>query len=447
MANIYNYSKNAIPELKRSIKQEPAVACVVLMLLSIPLTYSANSISLGILALFTAMKYGVKSFRKDYSLLIPAGLYLLMALSLIWTIDRTMTINALSKELPLLIIPLCLMCLPIFTNMQRQLILKYYSYGMFAYCIFYLIKAVVRCAYSQDASVFFYHQQVTLDVNAVHVSLYMTIAFFWFLVKKEKSLLEKIAASVLFVMVFLLSSKNVTITFIFLLLVYYFFYAVTNAKTRFFQVSLLLVFLVALTFVGQIKERFRIEYDTVMNDGTVNENLSRGQDKVYNVSAEQAWSQEKFKANDFFPGTAYRIYKFRIFIEMLQEDNIFWHGYGLNASYSKIETKTIAHELYLGEAGKPGYQMSNFHNQYVQNFAELGIGGLLLLLAIVIINLKNGLRSKDFVHISFAVLMISLFLTESFLWRQRGVTYFTIMYCLFNAGIGWNASEKNKQQL
>jgi O-antigen ligase len=63
----------------------------------------------------------------------------------------------------------------------------------------------------------------------------------------------------------------------------------------------------------------------------------------------------------------------------------------------------------------------------------LGIFGLLLLLVILFVNLNNALKTKDFIHISFAVLMISLFLTESFLWRQRGVMFFTVMYCLFNS--------------
>ncbi|HBK83023.1 MAG TPA: hypothetical protein DDZ41_05405 [Flavobacterium sp.] len=68
----------------------------------------------------------------------------------------------------------------------------------------------------------------------------------------------------------------------------------------------------------------------------------------------------------------------------------------------------------------------------MQNFAELGLIGFLLLVAILFLNLKNTIKSKDFIHIAFAILMISLFLTESFLWRQRGVVFFTLFYCLFN---------------
>ena len=83
----------------------------------------------------------------------------------------------------------------------------------------------------------------------------------------------------------------------------------------------------------------------------------------------------------------------------------------------------------------PGYGTFNFHNQYVQNFAELGCIGFLLLVLILSINLKNAFKNKDFIHIAFTVLMISLFLTESFLWRQRGVVFFTVFYCLFNTTI------------
>ena len=88
----------------------------------------------------------------------------------------------------------------------------------------------------------------------------------------------------------------------------------------------------------------------------------------------------------------------------------------------------------------PGYEGFNFHNQYVQNFAELGFIGFLFLIVILFFNIKNALKRKDFIHISFAILMISLFLTESFLWRQTGALYFIIFYCLFN-----NNTEYKKQ--
>ena len=159
------------------------------------------------------------------------------------------------------------------------------------------------------------------------------------------------------------------------------------------------------------------------------------------MSLKEAWSNESFTPNDYFPGTAFRVYQFRIFIELFKENEVFFTGFGLNASYPKIEEKAKQHNLYLGDDGQDGYQTKNFHNQYVQNFAELGIIGFLLLLAMLIINVNKAYKSKDFVHFAFSILMISLFLTESFLWRQRGVVFFTIMYCLFNSGVVTNNSK------
>ena len=115
-----------------------------------------------------------------------------------------------------------------------------------------------------------------------------------------------------------------------------------------------------------------------------------------------------------------------MFLEIFQEEPVFWEGLGLNASLGKLKEKELKYNLY------PGYGTFNFHNQYVQNFAELGFIGFLLLVVILFLNIKKAIHNKDFIHISFGILMISLFLTESFLWRQTGVLYFIIFYCLFN---------------
>jgi len=164
-----------------------------------------------------------------------------------------------------------------------------------------------------------------------------------------------------------------------------------------------------------------------VTENTVNQDIGTATEKVYNVSVKKAWTQDQFRKNDFFPGTAFRVYQIRIFKEMLQEDAIFLTGYGLNAADFKIAEKGKQHNLY------EDYWLKNFHNEYIQIFAELGIFGLLLLIAMLFVNIKNALKTKDFIHISFAVLMISLFLTESFLCRQRGIVFFAIMYCLLNA--------------
>jgi hypothetical protein len=395
--------------------------------------YAVNSIGFAIFVFYAVVTFKKAFFQFNWPLFFPVLLYVLMLFSLFWTIDSHETIKALSKELPLLLIPLIFMLFPAFSHTQRRFVLKYYSWGITFYSVFYLLQALFRYASGGDTTVFFYHELVTKDVNAIHVSVYVAVAFFWFFTKSARNIYDIIALVILLGMVFLLSSKNIIIVFISLMALHQLFYTKTSKRLRLKNLVLLVIFLVSLTFVGKIRDRFKEEYETMMTDSSVNDVIFKPEDKVYNVSIKQAWTNETFRPNDYFPGTAFRVYQFRIFTEMLAQDNIFWQGYGLNASYSKIEQKTTQYNLFLGNAEQEGYQKKNFHNQYIQNFAELGIFGFLLLFVMLVINLKNGIKSKDFVHIAFAVLMISLFLTESFLWRQRGVMFFTVLYCLFNA--------------
>jgi O-antigen ligase len=396
------------------------------------LGYAFNSVSLGLLIIITLINYKKENVSFNKYLIFPIALYLLMLLSFTWSIDKERTIAAISKELPLLLFPICFLLFRSFSELEKHKIIKGFSYGMVAFSLFYLIKAVIRFFISQDTAVFFYHELVTKDVNAIHVSVYMSVSFFYFLVKPIKTNFDKLALALLFLMVFLLSSKNIVVVFIGLLGFYYLFFSKTAKKLRLRNLILILVILFSLPFIGKVKERFKQEYETIMTDSSVNDVISKGSEKVYNVSIKQAWTNETFKPNDFFPGTAFRVYQFRIFIEFLQEEAIFWKGFGLDASYAKIEEKGFQYHLFLGDENQEGYQKMNFHNQYIQTFAELGGFGFLIVLVMLTLTIRNAIASKNYFHIAFSVLMISLFFTESFLWRQRGITFFIVMYCILN---------------
>ena len=196
--------------------------------------------------------------------------------------------------------------------------------------------------------------------------------------------------------------------------------------------------LIALVFsYSKIRDRIKIEFQTNTQNSLSANVIEALPNDVHYVSVKEAWTNLKFTPNDYFNGTAFRVYQFRIFTELIKENKVFFTGFGLNSSYPKIRAKAIHYNLYMGDKDVPnsGYQSMNFHNQYIQSFADLGIFGFLLIVSILFINIKNAIKSKDFMHFAFAILMISLFLTESFLWRQRGVVFFTMMYCLFNSGI------------
>ena len=404
------------------------------LLVTLVISTGINNFFLGILVAVSF--YYSRNIRNKISLvlLLPIVLFLWMAVSYFWSIDVQRTLQAIPKEIALFLIPFVFWLIPSFTKEQKEKLLKYYSYSIALIVVFYLVRALFRFFLTKDTGVFFYHGPdnntdtglVPRLLNAIHFSVYVAIAFFYFFIKEHKTKSEQLIALLLSVFVILLSSKNIIVIFIFLILIHIFFYSKIANRLRLRNLTMLLLLLGLIISFSKIKERFLVEFTTNSDKG-ISHNIALNKDKgINNISIADAWTKEKFHPSDYFPGTAFRVYQFRMFTEFLKEDPIFLKGFGLNASLNKLLAKEKQYNLY------PGYGTFNFHNQYIQVFAELGFIGFILLVFILFINLKNAFKNKDFLHIAFAILMLSLFLTESFLWRQRGVVFFTVFYCLFN---------------
>jgi O-antigen ligase len=448
MGNIYNSLKNVFQNLTKENTNNSSFFPALLVLITIPLSFAINNIALGLFLLLALLTFKKANFKFQKNLILPIAVYFFMVLSLFWSIDNESTLSALSKEIPLLLIPLAFLFSKDFSAAQKQKLISFFSYSIVILVSYYLVRSIIRYFILDDIRVFFYHGENEVDfglvpklLNAIHVSVFVAVAFFHFFTKEIKTKADTIISIVLFGFLLLLSSKNMVLAVILLVLIYIFFFSKTAHKMR---LRNLIVFglLIAIVFsIGRIKQRFQVEFQT-NTDISLNANVIEGiPSGVHYVSIKEAWTNETFTPNDYFNGTAFRVYQLRIFTELIKENNVFLNGFGLNASYSKIKEKAIQYNLFMGYDGNSGYQIKNFHNQYVQVFAELGIFGFILLLTMLIINIKNAYKSKDFVHFAFAFLMISLFLTESFLWRQRGVVFFTMLYCLFNSRIILNNSK------
>ncbi len=437
MGTIFTSSKNALPNNKRpSASPKMLVFLVATILLTIPLNYAFSSIATILLVVYTLLTAKKRHFNFSLSLALPVFLFLVMCTSLIWTVEFKCTLKALSKEIPLLIIPVVLAFTRLWSKQQKDIV-KFYSWGMVVYALFYVIRAFSKYFNTGDTSVFFYHELVTKDVNAIYVSVFLSVALFYFLVKKYKKRIDYMAFGLLFIMVFLLSSKNILLADIFLILIYVLFWSGITKKAKWTIGVAFAALVVIAGYYTKIGERIKSELEPG-TEMAVRESGSNA------ISIQEAWNKDTFTQNDYFNGTSFRVYQIRIFTEMMSEDPVLLTGYGLNASLNRIKEKGEEHNVYKGDETHRGYNSLNFHNQYIEVFADLGLIGFLVLIVMLGINLKNGFSNKDFVHIAFAFLMIALFLTESFLWRQRGVIFFTVLYCLFNKELYSSIIEKER---
>ncbi|WP_298222197.1 O-antigen ligase family protein [Flavobacterium sp.] len=328
----------------------------------------------------------------------------------------------------MLFIPLAFVFLPKLTKQALQRIIRFYSFGMVLFGLFFLAKASLRYFETYNTAVFFHNELVPYDPGAIYISVFASLAVFHFIQIPVKSNIEKACVFILALLIFLLSSKSIiTIDFIIVICYYAFFVTIPSGTKTLTILSVSVFLFLSVLFVKEVRERFLIEYETAFIDNTLNDNLTKDNQNIYNVSINEAWSKKDFHQNSFFPGTALRIYQLRIFSELLAEQPIFLKGFGLEGSQDYIQAKAKQHNL------NPLYGTYNFHNQYVQTFAELGVIGFLILVFMLFINLKNAFKYKDFLHITFAITMIMLFLSESFFCRQRGIVFFIVLYCLFNS--------------
>lgn len=94
----------------------------------------------------------------------------------------------------------------------------------------------------------------------------------------------------------------------------------------------------------------------------------------------------------------------------------------LNECLSKFETHVYQIHDY------------NTHNEYVNYWLTCGIVGLLLFVGVLGYSIWMGIKHHNPLHIYFIVFMGICFLTENYLDRQAGVTFFALMQVLFWMG-------------
>ena len=433
MNNIYSFLAAAWQEILKEQKLNKSFLPFLFVLITLPTIIAINNVTIAIFIFSVLFFNRTNKISFNLTLLFPIVLFIWMASSYFWSIDKAATIPAIYKEIFLLFIPAAFLIMRPFYKSQIYKLIKYYSYAMVFYAGFFLLRALIRYMISGDQRSFFYHGEYDNDfglvpklLNAIHVSVYMALAFFYFLNLEIKKKFDIICSCILFGFIFLLSSKNIIIVFVFLLASHFFYFSKSSNKMRLRNLAILTLILGAIFSFGKIKNRFLVEFQSNSKTSVSHSVYNEADEGVNYVSIYEAWNNEKFSHCDYFPGTAFRVYQFRMFLEIFSEEPLFWKGLGLNASQPKLLEKEKKYEL------NPGYGLFNFHNQYVQNFAELGFCGFALLIIMLILNIKTAITHKNFIHISFAILIISLFLTESFLWRQRGVLFFAFFYCLFN---------------
>lgn len=382
---------------------------IALILSTLLIGYAPSSIAFGIFLFFVIRHIIINKpkLRLEPMLILLIVLYTLFGLSYFWTVDQDRTIKGLGRLIPLLLIPISFSVIPKFTLKNYNLILNYFTISNVFLGIFFLVTASLNYFKNNSLNAFTYHELVkVLNLNAIYVSIFFSISYFYLLTKQHKLKIEKAGIFFLGTIILLLSSKAMIFIFVLCNIVYLTLYkGKSYLKSTKAILSLLIAIIVFTIGSHKVVERFLIETTT---------------------DFKEVINREKFNKVYPWTGSSIRILQLRILKDQIEDEDIFWKGFGLYASRNNLKARHIGYNTYRG------YHSYNYHNMYAQILSELGIFGLICLLLILILNIRKAIQSKVLLYLIFNIILFIVFFTESFLWVHRGIFLFTILYCLFN---------------
>lgn len=360
---------------------------------------------LGIGSIYFCMENKKIKFEKNY---IPLLLYFLWAaLSLFWSIDEYLTVKGLSKLIGLFLIPLFISQYPIIKKENVLIIFRTLSLCLLIYFGASLNKAYKLYSLDHQIFHFFYHNLSSIfENNAIYVSVFISFALLGLINSSGKKIYDYIIILLLLIFLILLSSKNIIFTTFFVQLIIVLFFNKSKKQKNIVTLCLLIMVIIFFIFIycdSPLKERYVVE-----NKSNYKEVLTR-----------------EFFDDYEFNGTNLRLFQLRAGVEMFLNNHIGALGLGLSSSQKLLD------DYYVFYAA-PQYKTYNFHNQYMQTNIELGLIGGGILLIMLIYALKNSIKTLNIFLFSFVLIMSLLFITESFLNRQKGILFFSFMYCILS---------------
>ena len=377
----------------------------LILLISLPFGFFWSSLSTGLWIAHAVFWYFEHHQKGSNNRLILLWLLfcIYLFLSVIWGHNLKLGLSAITNKLYLLIIPLAGLFLPKISLKTLKKLIHCFSVFLSLTAIVFFLIALNRWFIYQYDAFLFYHELVSpLNLNAIYISYIVSVVWLLnFNLTKSYTGVFVFYQIILALFLVLLSSKNILLITVLALV----FQSLFRLKSKLIKTILLLIlslsFFLVLFTENPVKDRYLAEFQT---------------------STEEIFLNTSFDDGRAFTGTEIRLLQIRAYYNSEKSLKDILFGVGIGNSQPMI--KAFHENLNTPEA----YRDYNYHNQYLQILSESGFVGLILFLFFLIILIKR--LSKDFTFLPFVLISISLFLTESVLYRQRGIIFFSLFMIL-----------------
>jgi len=330
----------------------------------------------------------------------------------------------LERQLSIFLLPLVL---PLAIRIDRQKVQLVLSALTISCCIavtYLFLSMINSIAHMQlptlktaFSGLFFNHQfSKALGVHAGYLSLYVSLSLFYLIYAfyRLPSAIFKVGLICLLALLFLgllfLASRNTLIATFFVLIFVSPLFNNKN-KLRYILISFLCLVtcFLAVKNVPYLRERFFVQLvsdikplknGTFINFGSAEPRMER-------------WTGA---------------------LSLVEKSPLI--GYGTGDEIAMLRTEYIKRELYISYL-----ERFNAHNQYLSFLIKSGIIGFCLFLFGLYYYVKLSVVNKNFMYLSFLLLLIIGFYTENILDANKGILFFAI----FNTLFGYSALQEKEQ--
>ena len=343
-------------------------------------------------------------------LLLQISLFTIYAISLFWTENYSKGWASLTTKLSLIILPVCFAMCPV--ERKSRVLLSFVA-GVFMASIICYSYAFYNYYYSHHVygnnMYYFFYEFLARGVglHSAYFSLFVSFSIFilsilcyqyWTQLNKIFKALAIFVILYLIVFNFLLSSRMPLVIF---LVIFIGFLVVNLIKYRLVLYSAFVVFAILILSLlltdNFFKERF-LKFDKL--EYTIDDPNFKSWNGITTRMAIWTCTWQIIKDNPFGVG-----------IGDAQE--------ALKDKYRKVGFKYALNSDY------------NEHNQYWQVTLSVGYLGLILLIGSLVIPLYSSLRNHNKLAVVFYLLIIGVFISESYLSRYHGVVFFAFFSALF----------------
>lgn len=385
---------------------------LVFFLMALPFEHFFSEILLTCFAVHTLIQLKKDKLRKlrNKAVWVIASIFFLNLITIIYSNYPSEGFKDVDHQLGILLFPVCFSVTNIDFKKYKLSFLKIFALACtvtIAYLyidVFYIIY-YFHLPFFSIVSKPFINQNFSapIGLHATYLSMYVTLSistflYFFFRSHKLKNWKYIFLTVILFAGLVQLSSRAVFIsTLIIVIITIPAFLLNGKGRLQFFLISFLtfLVIILTITNIGSLKKRYISDLENDLTENGVTPDLSKTRAARWNL-------------------------------EMGLISNSPLIGYGSGSEKYILKEKYFEKKFYVS------YLLElNSHNQYLSFLINTGVFGLLLYLYILYFGFSSAIKNRDFLFISFLILVAIVSISENILNLNKGIFFYSFFFSFF----------------